>query len=1096
MVVMNKKILLFGIVILLFASFVNSAITPSEVLMYWSFDDDNRTADNSTVYDWKGTYDGTVEGANVQVAFNSSGVLGGRGVYISDPNQDGGGQSTGMITNGVLLDNPPSDVSISVWVKFGTNPDFGVNNFIFAKTNDNDEDRWFIDVQNDTGGLRFFTEYNNAGPKQSYSGDISTGDWHHFVWIWGSSEGKQIYLDGNLVADVPGEINIMQVGSDKDFYFGSSESGGDSHYTLHETQLDEFAIFNVTLNSTQILELYNGGSGYNPLAPIVSPASGDFINITEIAPSNATQFNTNRIPINVTVNASSPFNCTLYVNGLVNNSINGTAAGVNINLTSNVTFGANTEDTFSYYWNCRANSSEENSTNATFFVDNVLPNINFNIPKSDNTTIINLNNSVFLNTNITIEDPNLYSYRYNITYGNGTVLFNYSNTSLTGLGNYTINNTINMTGQGGIFYAVAEICDGHTSNDLKKLKNPIKNEYKLDFDDVKIYLKYSTHGKSTEYTKLKDRYSFDFNTKYKTTKETFIVEGKNYVDILDGKTEFKGHLVLDNMYWVDFENPNVKNIIIKRVSQTVVEVEVTFFTSTSTFSFNSIGELNCVTDSKYFYVYDIVEDFTTPLLTTQSSLFSLNITGYNSSYLGTPTAKFFYNNTQYNITGHLVDDIFTFNKTITSPFVTAQTNITFNWNYTLLSINYTTAEKNQTINPLIIDDCTTGDRVIYNYTVYDEETKTNDDLVDVLIETDINISNNQYSWVYNGSINGSGSVSLTLCVDNSSFNVANLTVNSITRYKAENHTVEFYYHQNASLSTATNPIINLYTLNTNTLLDEYSTSFLINYQDVNYLNVEEAVIDLQRLYVSEGQYISVEHAMTDDSGNTRLHFVTEDVKYKVTVRKNNRVLYQSSSFLAICQDTPCQINFQERDEFQDIWDYSDTGNLNWAIDVNDTSRKAIASFSTVDGSTVTANLQVIEWTARLNTTICNTNLTTSSGSIECTIPTTAKNTTYYVQFGTYNSPFTFKEFILWTIEPIKPQSFSYSGLILTVLLTLVMVYMSIQSGMIAVIFFAILGLLVSGMLLIFTGGSIFAVGSSIIWLIVAGSILIWKKTQK
>ena len=68
------------------------------------------------------------------------------------------------------------------------------------------------------------------------------------------------------------------------------------------------------------------------------------------------------------------------------------------------------------------------------------------------------------------------------------------------------------------------------------------------------------------------------------------------------------------------------------------------------------------------------------------------------------------------------------------------------------------------------------------------------------------------------------------------------------------------------------------------LKDADSTSFLVNFQDENYLPVESAIVDVSRYYVGEGIYLSVEHGKTDDQGQTRLHLVTEDIKYIFTVR--------------------------------------------------------------------------------------------------------------------------------------------------------------------------------------------------------------------
>jgi len=93
-------------------------------------------------------------------------------------------------------------------------------------------------------------------------------------------------------------------------------------------------------------------------------------------------------------------------------------------------------------------------------------------------------------------------------------------------------------------------------------------------------------------------------------------------------------------------------------------------------------------------------------------------------------------------------------------------------------------------------------------------------------------------------------------------------------------------------------------------LAEYSTSFLVNYINEYYLPESGIIVDLLRYYVPEGSFTSVEHGKTDVNGDFILHFVTEDVKYKIIARQNNEIVYQSEEFLAVCQSIPCTMNFE------------------------------------------------------------------------------------------------------------------------------------------------------------------------------------------
>ncbi|KKL28095.1 hypothetical protein LCGC14_2378590, partial [marine sediment metagenome] len=405
----------------------------------------------------------------------------------------------------------------------------------------------------------------------------------------------------------------------------------------------------------------------------------------------------------------------------------------------------------------------------------------------------------------------------------------------------------------------------------------------------------------------------------------------------------------------------------------------------------------------------------------------------------------------------------------------------------------TTSNRNVTVFDLDIDDCSSFSELILNYTIYDEKTKDQTGLINATIEADITITKGSLSWEY--SLNST--TNLTVCVPNGTLNSSSLySLFSIARYQATDHAVEYHHLDNFNL-TASNPQhIFLYTLNTDTADTEYSTSFLVNYQDSYFLPVGNAVIDLLRFYVNEGTYISVEHGKTDVGGDTRLHFVTEDVKYRVVVRKQDVILFQSSSFLALCQTTPCQINFNEESTLNQVENYTLEDNLNYLITLDEDTRTVSTSFSTLDGSTLTFVLRLIQYDAYNNITVCNESITTSGGSLNCVLPPTARNTSYIVEFYTINSPENWVTYRWFNLNPHALETFGYSGVMMTVLLYLTLVFMSVTSGGIAVVVFGIIGLIIAGLLTIFTMGNIFGIGSSVMWLIIAGIIIIYKASKR
>ena len=419
----------------------------------------------------------------------------------------------------------------------------------------------------------------------------------------------------------------------------------------------------------------------------------------------------------------------------------------------------------------------------------------------------------------------------------------------------------------------------------------------------------------------------------------------------------------------------------------------------------------------------------------------------------------------------------------------------WNWTYSISNSTYelasaTTQTSNTTVYQVAVDDCSVYPQQILNFTLYDEEYKSNTNpttLANQSIETDVLIEKGSLSWAY--STTKTGTNNLRICVPANLLSNSEYSFGTVTRYKADDHVVEYHYLDNYNLTNSTNQHIALYDLWSTTSRSEYSTSFLVNYQDENYLPVESAVIDLWRYYVGSGEFLSVEHGKTDADGNTRLHLVTEDVRYKAIVRVNGEIEYTSPEFLALCQATPCQINLQKESDVTPVGNYSSVDNLAYTLSLDTDTRTVTLSYTTNDGSSSNLEMDVIQWDAYENNTVCSDSATSSGGTLSCTVPNTAKNVTYYVQItkdGDYLPTASFD------LKPDAFVNFGYTGIFLVGILYLTLVLMAVSSGGIAIIVFGILGLIFAGMLQIFNIGGIIGTGSAIMWLIVAGVILIIK----
>ena len=195
-------------------------------------------------------------------------------------------------------------------------------------------------------------------------------------------------------------------------------------------------------------------------------------------------------------------------------------------------------------------------------------------------------------------DDNLYSYYINVTYPNGTTIINETNISLTGKTSVNAGLSIDMTGLPlGVYTANARVCDGHTLSYVDDM-DVIKDTDELIFDDISISFLDKISAVDTSYIKLDDRYSFSLTTERAVTSKEIIVSSPYYIDILEN-TGYKGHLVTGNK-WIDFEGELIDNVIVNRIDDKTVRVSISSTKPISIWEFNSIGELNCITDSETF----------------------------------------------------------------------------------------------------------------------------------------------------------------------------------------------------------------------------------------------------------------------------------------------------------------------------------------------------------------------------------------------------------------------------------------------------------------------------------------------------------------
>jgi len=164
----------------------------------------------------------------------------------------------------------------------------------------------------------------------------TANNWYHLVVTMDNSTGSRLYING---AEVGGRADTTWFDSMTGanlLYVGGQNPGATNHF---DGNIDEFAYYNYTLNSSQIAELYNNGTGFNPYTangsgtPVFTTTDEYYVNW------NSTNYypqadNITYLPVrysleNFTVNPTTPefkqavytlYNTTTHLNLTFNNS--------------------------------------------------------------------------------------------------------------------------------------------------------------------------------------------------------------------------------------------------------------------------------------------------------------------------------------------------------------------------------------------------------------------------------------------------------------------------------------------------------------------------------------------------------------------------------------------------------------------------------------------------------------------------------------------------------------------------------------------------------------------------------------------------------
>ena len=506
----------------------------------------------------------------------------------------------------------------------------------------------------------------------------------------------------------------------------------------------------------------------------------------------------------------------------------------------------------------------------------------------------------------------------------------------------------------------------------------------------------------------------------------------------------------------------------------------------------AFAENRTITLNKNYVINSQTYDATTGVFSPET--FKINIT--IKPTLQISSGSLIYNNTAYGNTSISSNsNTYILTNQVVTPYVSAPINISFYWNIIQNDSSViNTTSLNQTVNPVLIDNCTAYTDLILNYTLYDQDSNTplnataNSSIIEVLMNlysygtsSLITTFNNSYSNTNNAKV----------CMKAGILNATTYSMNYQTRFYANSYATEFKYGQNITINNNTIPQnIGLYDL-----LSTNSQEFLATYRDSNLIPQQGVLIDVQRQYIPLNSFISVETPITDDRGQAITHLVLGDVVYNFVVTKDGQLLAVFTNNIARCDNIAtglCTITLDQASSANNLPDFSQYLNLQYGFNYDNSTQTLQVLFKTVDGTTQSINWTVNQFENYGNVTICTGGNSLASGTFTCAIPSTYLNSSIIASLFINGAPVAN---YIFSTGASAASIFGGTRVILGLLMYMTLTLLFI-SNPIALVIGAMLGIIFASLFFMVDGGTFFGAGAVIAYFIIAGILIIIQMNRR
>lgn len=487
------------------------------------------------------------------------------------------------------------------------------------------------------------------------------------------------------------------------------------------------------------------------------------------------------------------------------------------------------------------------------------------------------------------------------------------------------------------------------------------------------------------------------------------------------------------------------------------------------------------------------ETYTNPDLGGSNSQFLLTMNASEGYTVVTPYLH--YNNTQYQGQFTQIGSYYYISTTITLPFSSTQQNKTFYWNISLSDSTYTrTPTQTQTVNALAIDNCTTYNNTILNFTMKDEEFLFW--MNGTTIEYAINIYDNTRTDILMTENRTVTANPARICLNTPLTNATSYSMDATMKYYGNSsYAVRYYNILNYTLMNSTAPQhITLYDIN-NTV----SLPFLLTFRDSTLTKTPGILVKVNRQYLPTNDFRTVEIPKTDTNGQTILNLVRNDIVYNILFVNSSGVIVASfSNVQAFCQDVAignCVLELSAPGTSQTSFNYNASVGISYAISYSNSTKLVSLAFNSLNSSSMQTRMVVRTENQFQNTTVCDTTLTSTSGTLSCNLSSSLTTNQYFFVDVLVNGKYV-ETYTLNANPSLSSDGapFGSGGIMIAFLFILLITMMFADDKQALTLMLGIGWVIVIALQLV--NGAIFGLTSGGIWLVITIMIALWKLKEE